>query len=124
VQAAQRVLGEHGDIALLAYERVVSPARVPTRGERARRGYGPGNMEGLRRRGAVRIPDGRRVRVLAEGDDDGTARSAASAVAGERERARRARIGDAASCAKDGESVSSRTRSRSVRWRVGGGGRR
>jgi hypothetical protein len=49
VQAAQRMLGKYGDITPRAYEHVVvGIARTPTRGERARPGYGPGNLEDLR----------------------------------------------------------------------------
>jgi hypothetical protein len=49
VQAAQRLLGELGDLTPRPYEHVVvGIARTPIRGERARPGYGPGNLEDLR----------------------------------------------------------------------------
>lgn len=84
----------------------------------ARPGYGPGNLEGLSRRGAVRIPEGRMVRLRGEGHEEG-ARAGVPArrlvpanAAGER--VQRGRVGDARN---ESGSVSSRTRSRSVRRR-------
>lgn len=137
--AAERVLGYNGEIPPPAYDEVV-PARRPhtprrpstpraTRAIRARPGHGPGNTDGLQRRGAVRIPEGRRVR----GQSDAINAAAVSAIAGRAgagagaparrpapapagKRVQRGRVGNV----RDNESVSSRTRSRSVRRRPSG----
>ena len=139
VQAAQRVLGENGDVPPPPYEQVMvrgsasASETPPPRALHARPGHGPGNLEGLRRRGAVRIPERRRVRRvsgeheevvlergLGAGGRVGGAGGAGVPVgkpvpipAGER--VSRGRVGDA----RDGGSVSSRTRSRSVRTASG-----
>ena len=133
VPAAQRILGENRDVPPPAYEEaVVGPGAVrstPSSSETLRRalharpGHGPGNLEGLSRRGAVRIPERRRVRQRAEEHEEAgnaserrsSARAGAPAgkpaPAAAGERVQRGRVGDA----RENGSVSSRTRSRSVR---------
>jgi hypothetical protein len=151
VRAAQVMLGDYGPPLLVpppAYERVAGAGvgggegverseapPAPPRALRARPGHGPGNLEGLSRRGAVRIPESRRVRQREEEHEEGgngsgrrvgfgsragvPARRPVPAPAGER--VQRGRVGDARN--DNSGSVSSRTRSRSVRRR-GNGGRR
>ncbi|GAB7330256.1 hypothetical protein MBLNU13_g01906t1 [Cladosporium sp. NU13] len=137
VPAAQRILGENRDVPPPAYEEAVLGAfggitnasvnsETPRRAVHARPGHGPGNLEGLSRRGAVRIPERRRVRQRAEEHEEesgnaGERRSSARAGVPARrpvpapapvgERVQRGRVGDA----RNEGSVSSRTRSRSVR---------
>jgi hypothetical protein len=142
-RAAQVMLGDYGPPLLVpppAYERVAGggggggegveqgeATPAPPRAVRARPGHGPGNLDGLSRRGAVRIPEGRRVRQRAEEHEEGgsgsgrrsgaragvPARRPVPAPAGER--VQRGRVGDARN--DNSGSVSSRTRSRSVRSR-------
>jgi hypothetical protein len=147
VLAAQRVLGENGDVQPPAYEQIARAGRSPSSSEtpppraiHARPGHGRGNLEGLTRRGAVRIPERRKVRQRSEGHDEDAAAavperrrgSRAGAGAGPRagvparkpvpvpaagERVQRGRVGEAR---RNSGSVSSRTRSRSVRRAIGG----
>lgn len=143
VRAAQVMLGDYGPPLLPppAYERVagedggsgdrsegVERSDAPSRALHARPGRGGGNLGGLSRRGAVRIPEGRRVRQRAEEHEEsanGSGRRVAGARAGvparrpvpapAGERVQRGRVGDARN--DNSGSVSSRTRSRSVRRR-------
>jgi len=154
VPAAQRILGENRDVPPPAYDEAVLNAfggradggiedggiengeRPPRRALHARPGHGAGNLEGLSRRGAVRIPERRRVRQREEEHEEGgsgngnggerrsstgerrssaragvPARRPVPAPAPAGERVQRGRVGDA----RNEGSVSSRTRSRSVR---------
>lgn len=143
--AAQRILGENRDVPPRAYDGAVLAAfggnagggiangeTPPRRALHARPGHGPGNSEGLSRRGAVRIPERRRVRQRGEEHEEGGNGGERQLSAGERrssaragvaarkpvpapapagERVQRGSVGDA----RNEGSVSSRTRSRSVR---------
>ena len=137
VPAAQHILGQNRDVPPPAYDeavlnafggnadgRIADGETPPRRALHARPGHGTGNFEGLSRRGAMRIPERRRVRQReeehVEGGNAGERRSSARAVVPARrpvpapaagERVQRGRVGDA----RDEGSVSSRTRSRSVR---------
>jgi hypothetical protein len=146
-KAAQRVLAEHGDAEPPAYEQIArggsgsspSSSETPPQAIHARPGHGPGDLEGLSRRGAVRIPESRRVRMRDEAHEDGAAAAHAVAEAVPKrqsraragvparkpvptpaaagERVQRERVGEAR---RDSGSVSSRTRSRSIRRRGSG----
>lgn len=151
VPAAQRILGENRDVPPPAYDEAVLNAFggrpdggmenasvngeiLPRRALHARPGHGAGNLEGLSRRGAVRISERRRVRQRGEEHEEGgngnggerrssagerrssaragvPARRPVPAPAPAGERVQRGRVGDA----RNEGSVSSRTRSRSVR---------
>ena len=121
------MLGDYGAAPPPAYDELVA---VSPRALHARPGRGSGNVEGLSRRGAVRVPEGRRGGGRQTAEERGR-RASARAGAGvparkpvttsAGERVQRGRVGDARG--DNSGSVSSRTRSRSIRRR-GSGGRR